>query len=198
MNNNLRIACFIPFLSLLLLIPSVHADPLSEGDLGGGLSYSIDALSIIKVGENASIYFEVHCNTEKASISRIQAVLNGADILPNNAAGTVVFVILAENVEWQRSDSVNTTITVKPRLETAVACDIIAQYNWTDFRGNHTDERASETVIIPVRANTYDELSASENTFRNLTYILTITTIAFIGTTAYALIRKPKQKQTTQ
>ncbi len=195
MNNNLRIACLIPLLSLLLLIPSVHADPLSQGDLGGGLSYGIDAPYIIKVGENASIYIEVRCTADKASISQISAQLYGGDILPN-PYGTVT--ILAENVELSLFESINKTITVKAQKETTAACMINAQYDWTDFRGNHTNESASNTFFIPVRANTYDELSSSENTFRNLTYILTITTIAFIGTTIYAVIRKPKQNQETE
>jgi len=195
MNNNLRIVYLIPLLASLLLVEPVHAEPLSQGSLGGALSYRIEAPNILKVGENASIFVEVRCGTN-ASVHQIRALLYGGEISPN-PFGTDI--ILAQNTELHSSESINKTITVKPQKETAVACEIIAWYDWTNL-GSPASEVVSSTVFIPVKANTYDELSASENTYRNLTYALTITTIALAAialvSTLYALKRKPKHIHT--
>ena len=187
---------FLILLLFLVLIPSTRASRyLAFGSLGLLLSYVIDSPTELKVGEDTPVNFKfVHGGAGTAFVKSIWVAIWGAGI---NSTETGITKLLVKDIELSTFDSVNETILVKPLKEGTVAYMVSAEYNWTDSYGNPRNDWGNDKVYIHARMNTHSELVDSENIFRNLTYLLTTTTIAFMATTVYLLKKRNKLRTGT-
>jgi len=183
--NCRKISFLISLLLILALIPSVRATKeLARGSLGLVMHYVIKSPIEIKVGEDTPISFMFQNGGSSAIFVRgIWVWIFGAGI---NETGTGISRLLVKDMELRSLESINETILVKPIREGIIAISIHAEYNFTDFYGNARYDWGEDTIFVYARIITYEDV-------KNITYILSATTIGFIVVTVY-LARKLKLK----
>jgi len=190
---NIKRSIFLILPLFLVLIQSASASELAKGTLGMVLSYIIDSPMELKVEEDVPINFKfVHTGSTEIMVKTISVQIWGAGI---NSTALGIGRRLAADIELRTFDSVNATILVKPLREGIVTIMVFTEYDWTDSYGNRRNEWGNDQVYLYATMNTRSELLVSENFFRNLSYTLVTTTIAFIATTIY-LVKKLKAKRT--
>ena len=190
---NRRKMRFLMLLCFLALIPSTSASgELAVGYLGYHLTYVIRSPTELKVGEDTPVDFQFQSGYVRTLfVKSIWIWIVGSRV---NSSEYGINRLLAEDIELHTFESVNATILVKPLEEGIVVIHVKAEYNWTDLYEKPRDDWGSSRIVIHARMNTFDELTATESIFKNLTYILSVTTVVFIATAAY-LMRRLRLKQ---
>jgi len=180
-------------LCFLALIPSTSASgELAVGSLGYHLTYVISSPIELKVGEDTPVDFKFQSSYVRALfIKSIWISIVGSRV---NSSEYGINKLVGENIELNTFESVNATILVKPLEEGTVVIYVKAEYNWTDLYENPRDDWGSNHIFIHARMNTFDELTATENIFKNLTYVFLATTVVLIVAVAY-LTRKLRLKR---
>lgn len=185
--NSRKMSFLIPLLFLALIPSATASKELASGSLGYLLYYVIESPTELKVGEEVPINFWFqNGGTMPVFVKDIWISTYGADI---NSSETGISKLLANDVELSTFESVNETILVKPLEEGTVVYMVSAEYNWTDPYGNQRYEWGNDKILVDAKADTYGELLVSISIFKNIAYILSASTIAFIAATAYLLRR---------